>query len=65
MSGDVRLWLPRGAGAEVDFASVGGSFNGRAVSMGASSRRYGNGEHSVEVSTVSGALDIQSDEAGK
>jgi DUF4097 and DUF4098 domain-containing protein YvlB len=65
VSGDVKLKLPRGAGAEVEFSSVGGSFNGRGVELGSTEQRYGNGEHDIEVSTVSGALDIQSDESSK
>ncbi|PTL78375.1 hypothetical protein DAT35_40355 [Vitiosangium sp. GDMCC 1.1324] len=62
VSGDVKLKLPRGAGANVDFSSVGGSFNGRDVSLGSTQRRYGNGAHDVDVSTVSGSLSIQADE---
>jgi hypothetical protein len=65
VSGDVKLKLPRGAGANVEYSSVGGHFNGREVSLGSSKQRYGNGEHDVEVSTVSGALDVQSDEDRK
>lgn len=62
VSGDVKLKLPRGAGAKVDFSSVGGSFNGRGVSLGSTEKKYGNGEHDVDVSTVSGGLAIQADE---
>lgn len=62
VSGNVKLVLPRGAGASVDFSSVDGRFNGRGVSLGSTSHKYGNGEHDVDVSTVSGALDIQSAE---
>lgn len=62
VSGDVKLKLPRGAGAKVEFSSVGGRFNGRGVSLGSTEKQYGNGEHDVEVSTVSGELAIQSDE---
>ena len=62
VSGNVKLKLPRGAGAQVDFSSVGGRFNGRGVSLGSTEQRYGNGEHDVDVSTVSGALEVQSDE---
>jgi DUF4097 and DUF4098 domain-containing protein YvlB len=65
VSGNVKLKLPRGAGAKVDFSSVGGSFNGRGVSLGSTEKTYGNGGHDVEVSTVSGAFDIQSDEDSK
>ena len=61
VSGDVKLKLPRGAGATVDFSSVGGSFNGRAVSLGSTEQKYGNGEHDVDVSTVGGALEVQSE----
>ncbi|HYO54206.1 DUF4097 family beta strand repeat-containing protein [Archangium sp.] len=61
VSGNVKLKLPRGAGANVDFSAVGGSFNGRGVSLGSTEQQYGNGEHDVDVSTVSGALDVQSD----
>jgi DUF4097 and DUF4098 domain-containing protein YvlB len=59
VSGDVKLKLPRDAGAQVEFSSVGGRFNGSGVSLGSIERRYGNGQHPVEVSTVSGAFDIQ------
>jgi hypothetical protein len=65
VSGAVKMKLPRGAGANVEFSSVGGHFNGRAVSLGSTEQRYGNGEHDVDVSTVSGSLDIQADEASK
>lgn len=65
VSGDVKMKLPRGAGASVEYSSVGGHFNGRGVSLGSTQQRYGNGEHEIAVSTVSGALDIQSDEASK
>ena len=61
VSGNVTLRLPRDAGAQVDFSSVGGRFNGQSVSLGSTSRRYGNGGHDVDVSTVSGALDVHSD----
>jgi DUF4097 and DUF4098 domain-containing protein YvlB len=61
VSGAVKLKLPRGAGAQVDYSSVGGSFNGRKVSLGSTEQRYGNGEHDVEVSTVSGALEVQAE----
>jgi DUF4097 and DUF4098 domain-containing protein YvlB len=62
VSGNVKLKLPRGAGATLDFSSVGGRFNGRGVNLGSTSQTYGNGEHDVDVSTVSGAFDVQSDE---
>jgi DUF4097 and DUF4098 domain-containing protein YvlB len=65
VSGNVRLKLPRGAGANVDFSSVGGRFNGRDVTLGSTEQKYGNGAHDVDVSTVSGALEIQSEEAAK
>ncbi|MCY1077024.1 DUF4097 family beta strand repeat-containing protein [Archangium lansingense] len=61
VSGNVKLKLPRGAGANVEFSSVGGSFNGKGVSLGSSRQKYGNGEHDVEVSTVGGSLDVQSE----
>ncbi len=61
VSGNVKLKLPRGAGAHVDFSSVSGRFNGRSVTLGSKEQRYGNGAHNVDVSTVSGALDVQSD----
>jgi Putative adhesin len=65
VSGNVKLKLPRGAGANVEYSSVGGHFNGREVSLGSAGQRYGNAKHDVEVSTVSGALDVQSDEEPK
>lgn len=65
VSGAVKLQLPRGAGAQVEFSSVSGRLNGSDASLGSVERRYGNGEHPVEVSTVSGSLDIQGDEATK
>jgi DUF4097 and DUF4098 domain-containing protein YvlB len=61
VSGNVKLKLPRGAGASVDFSSVGGHFNGRGVSLGSTQQKYGNGEHDVDVSTVSGSFDVQSE----
>ena len=54
VSGNVKLKLPRGAGANVEFSSVGGSFNGRSVNLGSTEQKYGNGEHDVEVRTVGG-----------
>lgn len=65
VSGDVKLKLPRGTGAHVEFSSVGGSFNGRGVSLGSTEQRYGTGEHEVEVNTVSGAFNVVSDDAAK
>ncbi|WP_434380650.1 hypothetical protein [Melittangium boletus] len=65
VSGDVTLKLPRGAGAEVEYASVGGRFDGKSVTLGSASKRYGDGKGRVEVSTVSGALDIQSEDSTK
>jgi DUF4097 and DUF4098 domain-containing protein YvlB len=62
VSGNVQLKLPRGAGANVDFSSVGGRFNGRSVNLGSTEQKYGNGEHDVDVSTVSGELAIQANE---
>jgi hypothetical protein len=61
VSGTVKLKLPRGAGANVDYSSVSGRFNGREVTFGSTEQRYGNGEHDVDVSTVSGSLDVQSE----
>ncbi|MGZ3457994.1 MAG: DUF4097 family beta strand repeat-containing protein, partial [Archangium sp.] len=61
VSGNVKLKLPRGTGAKVDFSSVGGHFNGRSVTLGSTEQQYGNGEHDVDVSTVSGSLDVQAD----
>ncbi|HEX8537652.1 MAG TPA: DUF4097 family beta strand repeat-containing protein [Cystobacter sp.] len=63
VSGNVKLKLPSKAGAQVEFSSVGGRFNGSGVSMGSIERRYGNGGSSVEVNTVSGSFDLQSDAA--
>ncbi len=65
VSGNVKLKLPRGAGANVDFSSVGGRFNGRGVKLGSTEQKYGNGEHDVDVSTVSGSFEVQSDEDSK
>lgn len=59
VSGDVKLKLPANADATVEYSTVGGSFNGDKKKLGSSEKRYGNGTHSVEVSTVSGALDVQ------
>ncbi|WNG22286.1 DUF4097 domain-containing protein [Cystobacter fuscus] len=63
VSGNVKLKLPRDAGAQVEFSSVGGRFNGSGVSLGSIERRYGNGGSAVEVNTVSGSFDLQSDAA--
>ncbi|AGC44800.1 hypothetical protein MYSTI_03488 [Myxococcus stipitatus DSM 14675] len=59
VSGDVRLKLPERADAKVEFSSVGGSFNGKSVSLGSKTRTYGAGTHEVEVSTVGGSLTVQ------
>ena len=59
VSGDVRLKLPSGEGAEVEFSSVSGSFNGSEVLLGSRKQRFGDGAHPVEVSTVSGSLEVR------
>ncbi|MCP3062477.1 DUF4097 domain-containing protein [Myxococcus sp. K38C18041901] len=59
VSGNVRLKLPERADAQVEFSSVGGSFNGSSVSLGSKKKTYGAGTHTVEVSTVGGSLSVQ------
>lgn len=59
VSGNVKLQLPAGADATVEYSTVGGSFNGGKAKLDSSEHRYGNGKHSLEVSTVSGSLDVQ------
>ena len=59
VAGNVKLQLPAGADATVEYSTVGGSFNGGKSKLGSSEKRYGGGKHSVEVSTVSGSLDVQ------
>jgi len=59
VAGNVKLQLPAGADATVEYSTVGGSFNGGKSKLGSSEKRYGSGKHSVEVSTVSGSLDVQ------
>ncbi len=61
VSGAVKLKLPRGAGANLDYSSVGGRFNGRELNPGSTEQRYGNGEHDIDVNTVSGSLDVQAE----
>lgn len=60
VSGNVRLKMPERADARLQFSSVSGSYNGKSVALGSKSRTWGEGTHSVEVSTVSGALDTGS-----
>ncbi|WP_217440170.1 MULTISPECIES: DUF4097 family beta strand repeat-containing protein [unclassified Myxococcus] len=59
VSGNVRLKLPERADAQVEFSSVGGSFNGSSVALGSRKKTYGAGTHEVEVSTVGGSLTVQ------
>jgi DUF4097 and DUF4098 domain-containing protein YvlB len=59
VAGNVKLKLPANADATVDFNTVGGSFNGGKSKLGSSEKRYGSGKHAVEVSTVSGSLDVE------
>lgn len=59
VSGDIRLKMPAGADAKVEFSSVGGSFNGSSVALGSKEKSYGAGTQEVEVSTVSGSLTLK------
>ncbi|MBF5041212.1 DUF4097 domain-containing protein [Aggregicoccus sp. 17bor-14] len=59
VAGDVKLQLPDHASAKVDYSTVGGSFNGKSKALGSVSRQYGAGAHDIDVSTVSGALDVE------
>lgn len=60
VSGNVRLKMPERADARLQFSSVSGSYDGKSVALGSKSRTWGEGTHSIEVSTVSGALDTGS-----
>lgn len=60
VSGNVRLKLPERADARLEFSSVAGSYNGKSVSLGSTSQKWGEGTHPIEVSTVSGALEAGS-----
>lgn len=59
VSGDVHLQLPARADATVEYSTVGGSFNGKSKSLGSVTQKYGAGTHDVEVSTVSGELQVE------
>jgi Putative adhesin len=59
VSGDVRLKLPARADATVDYSTVGGSFNGESKTLGSLTRKYGAGTQQVDVSTVSGELQVE------
>ncbi len=59
VSGDVHVTLPGQADATVRYSTVGGSFNGESKALGSVSRTYGAGTHELEVSTVSGALEVE------
>ncbi|MCI0571243.1 MAG: DUF4097 family beta strand repeat-containing protein [Myxococcaceae bacterium] len=59
VSGDVKLQLPTRADARLDFSTVGGSFNGRGLMLGSVEETYGKGTHSIDVSTVSGKLEVK------
>ena len=60
VSGNVRLKMPERADARLQFSSVSGSYNGKSAALGSKSHTWGEGTHSIEVSTVSGALDTGS-----
>ncbi len=60
VSGNVRLKMPERADARLQFSSVSGSYNGKSVALGSKSHTWGEGTHSVEVNTVSGALETGS-----
>jgi len=59
VSGDVQLRLPAKADATLEYSTVGGSFNGKSKSLGSVTQRYGAGTHDVEISTVSGELQVE------
>ena len=59
VSGDVRLRLPAQADARLEYSTVGGSFNGQSKNLGSLTRTYGAGTHDVDVSTVSGELEVE------
>ncbi len=61
VSGPVKLRMPKGTDAQLQFSSVGGSFNGQSAALGGVTRKYGKGTHEIEVSTVSGELQVQQD----
>jgi hypothetical protein len=61
VSGPVKLRMPKNADAKLEFSSVGGSFNGQSAALGGVKRKYGKGTHEIEVSTVSGELQVQQD----
>jgi Putative adhesin len=61
VSGPVKLRMPKGSDAQLGFSSVGGSFNGQGTVLGGVTRKYGKGTHEVDVSTVSGSLQVQQD----
>ena len=61
VSGAVKLRLPKDSDAELEFSSVSGSFNGESAALRSMKRKYGKGTHEIEVSTVSGALQVQQD----
>ncbi|WP_224362334.1 DUF4097 family beta strand repeat-containing protein [Hyalangium versicolor] len=61
VSGSVKLKMPKGTDAQLEFSSVGGSFNGQATALGGVKRKYGKGTHEIQVSTVSGELQVQQD----
>jgi DUF4097 and DUF4098 domain-containing protein YvlB len=58
VSGDVKLDLPRDANATVSLTTVSGRLNGGRAGLGTTERKYGAGEHEIEVSTVSGSVDV-------
>lgn len=60
VSGNVKLKLPEQPDVRLSFSSVGGSFNGKSTALGSVSRTWGEGTHEVDVSTVSGSLDVGS-----
>lgn len=60
VSGNVKLKLPERPDVRLSFSSVGGSFNGKSTALGSVNRTWGEGTHEVEVSTVSGSLDVGS-----
>jgi DUF4097 and DUF4098 domain-containing protein YvlB len=58
VSGDVKIKLPANADADLEIGTVSGRVNGRKGNLSESQRKIGKGGKKIEVSTVSGAVDV-------
>lgn len=58
VSGDVKLELPSNPDAQLSYSAVSGKLNGKAVALGSKQKTFGSGRARIDVSTVSGELNV-------